>query len=247
MKRILGSFARLLVLLLSVVLLVACSSTGSSAPDVPTVAPPPRPGSSDAAAVDPLDASDGGAVADAGRPSKAAACTGTFGNALTSSFGRADGTVLAVVTPADQQCPRPNSDHVVLEITMAGKAYRMVINVQSDFAGDVRVRMGELSHALPAPAWQEGWHTGVALDYANTLGAHSTSGFTPYDLQALVGKISDALTIGDKVSVYAWSSGGDSAHKIHRNAEPSSDGAIVTNANGPNPKFLLFHFDQQAF
>lgn len=239
MKRIFGSFCLLL--------LVACSSTGSSAPAVPTVAPPESPDPPAAGSVDPSDAGDGAvSLADSGG-SKAAACTGTFGSALTNSFGRADGTVLAVVTPADQQCPRPNSDHVVLEITMDGKAYRMVINVQSDFAGDIRVRMGEVSHALPAPAWQEGWHTGVALDYANTLGAHSTSGFTPYDLQALVGKISDALTIGDKVSVYSWSSGGDSAHKVHRNAEPSSDGAIVTGANGPTPKFLLFHFDQQTF
>src|SRR4051794_34872783 len=49
---------------------------------------------------------------------KSAGCASTFGSALTSAFGRIDGTVLAVVKPIDTQCAMPNNDHLVLEVTM---------------------------------------------------------------------------------------------------------------------------------
>ena len=186
-----------------------------------------------------LDASGGDA-------SKSAKCASSFGTALTAGFGRADGVVLAVLTPADQQCPRPNRDHVIVQITMAGKAYRMVVNVQSDFGPDLRVRLAQLNAPLPAPAWSEGWHTGVALDYPTSLNVHNAS-FVPYEMNALVARIADAVTIGDRVSFYTWTSGGDSAHKVHRNPDPSADGAIVMGAGGPSPTWLLFHFDGQTF
>src|SRR5262249_7095216 len=80
----------------------------------------------------------GGAASDGGPIDKAANCAATFGQALTSSFGRIDGAVLAVVKPSDTQCPLPNSDHVILQVTMNGEAYRLVVNVQSDF-GDPQV------------------------------------------------------------------------------------------------------------
>lgn len=184
---------------------------------------------------------DGGTTVD-----KAAACASMFGDALTNAFGRADGTVLAVVQPEDTQCPLPNNDHVILQITMNGAAYRMVINIESSF-GDPNVRYLEMEHALPAPAWAEGWHTGLTLDYVNDLGLHTTSsGFTPHPLAELSGIVTDAITIGQKVSVYTTSSGGSSAHKIHRN-EGKTDGAIVLDPDSAHPKMLLFHFANQTF
>lgn len=183
--------------------------------------------------------------ADAGPIDKAAACAATFGESLTNAYGRLDGTVLAVVQPKDTQCPLPNNDHVILQVTMNGEAYRMVINIQSSF-GDPNVRYLALDHALPPPAWSEGWHTGIALDYVADLGLHTTSPFTPHPLAELSQVITDAITIGQKVSVYATSSGGDSAHKVHRN-EGKTDGAIVLDPDSAKPKMLLFHFANQAF
>jgi hypothetical protein len=51
---------------------------------------------------------------------KAATCASSFGNALTAAFGRLDGTVRAVVPPAHPTCPRPNSDHLILEVDSGG-------------------------------------------------------------------------------------------------------------------------------
>ena len=62
---------------------------------------------------------------------KSAACASTFGQSLTNAFGRLDGTILAVVFPGNQTCAAPNSTHVVLQVTMGGAAYRMVVNVMS--------------------------------------------------------------------------------------------------------------------
>lgn len=177
-------------------------------------------------------------------PNNAQGCVGQFGQALTSAYGRLDGTVVAVVRPADSQCPQPNSDHVVLEVSMKGSVYRAVINIQSDF-GDPVVGYAIVSHALPAPAFEEGWHTGIFFDYVVDLGVHSNM-FKPIPLTELADAVACSLEIGQKVAVYSFSSGGSSSHKVHRNSA-KQDGAIVVDADGPSPKVLLFRFADQIF
>lgn len=183
--------------------------------------------------------------------SKAAACATTFGSELTAAFGRLDGTVLAVVGPTDSQCTKPNSDHLVVQVLMHGAAYRIVINILSDGRNgtDTKLRYAEIRHALVGDPWSEGWHAPAALDYATSLDAHSTAGFTPYEMVDLVRAVSDRLVLGAKVSAYATSSGGafaDSAHLVHRNGY-SRDGALVVDPDSASPLFLLFHFDGQTF
>ncbi|WP_206079653.1 hypothetical protein [Polyangium spumosum] len=187
----------------------------------------------------------GGAGGAGGGPvDKAKDCADTFGDALTDAFGRVDGTVLAVVKPTDTQCAMPNDDHVVVQVLMDGKVYRMVVNVQSSF-GDPDVRYLETSHVLPGPAWAEGWHTGISLDYATDLGVGAEA-FAPFDLPTLSDVIADAIPLGAKISVYAHSSGGASAHKVHRNSG-AEDGLIVLDPEGAAPKMLLFRFANQVF
>jgi hypothetical protein len=65
-------------------------------------------------------------------------------------------------------------------------------------------------------------------------------------MTALSEQIDAAIDLGKQVSVYSWSSGGPSAHKIHRNGA-NGDGAIVVDPSGPKPKWLLFHFANQTF
>lgn len=176
---------------------------------------------------------------------KAANCASEFGDALTEDFGRADGFVLAVVKPTDTQCPTFNDDHVVLEILIDDEVYRMVINVLSDSADpDVRFRIVE--HSLPGPPWAEGWHAPGQFDYVVNLDVHSDEGFTPLPMAELSDRIADEITIGDKISVYATSSGNPSStHLIHRNPT-YHDGAIVLSPDR-SPRFLLFHFENQSF
>ena len=192
-------------------------------------------------------AGGGGSAPDAGPPiDKAKDCADTFGDALTAGFGRIDGTVLAVVKPSDTQCAMPNDDHVILQVTMNGAVYRMVINVESTFGSDPRVSIAEVDKPLSDPPWSEGWHLGVQFDYVQTLGIHYDI-FTPYSLTELSDKIADAITLGSKVSVYAHTSGGASAHMIHKNSAMFEDGAVVLDAASASPRYLLFRFDDQAF
>ena len=100
-------------------------------------------------------------------------CADTFGDVLTDSFGRVDGTVVAIVEPGNTRCVAPNSDHVIVQVELDGAVYRMVANVQSDGV-DPEIRVRAIDAALPAPAFAEGWHTGVAFDYATDLATHST-------------------------------------------------------------------------
>ncbi|MFO0755578.1 MAG: hypothetical protein U0359_03765 [Byssovorax sp.] len=188
----------------------------------------------------------GGSGGGGGAPvDKAKDCASTFGDALTNSFGRLDGTVLAVVQPSNPTCAQPNGTHLVLQVLMGGAAYRMVVNVKSD-SGDPDVYYQALPHAMPAPAWADGWHTGVGLDYANDLGVHADASFTQHTMLELVQIVTDAISLGSKISVYATSSGGASAHLVHRNGS-NHDGAIVIDPDGASPTMLLFHFDNQSF
>ena len=177
------------------VIVAACGSSAGSPDAAPADAPPPP---------------------DAG---KDAACASTFGQALTNAFGRLDGTVVAVVPPGDQRCAQINSDHLVLQLSMNGDVYRMVVNVLPD-SGDPMIRMRTLDAPMPAPAFAEGWHTGILLDYPTSLAVHSTDAeWQPLSLDQATAMISDAITLGSPVAVYATSTGGtkaDSAHLVHR-------------------------------
>lgn len=178
---------------------------------------------------------------------KAASCAAMFGTALTNSFGRVDGTVKAVVPPGHPTCPMPNGTHLVVQVTVAGQAYRMVTNVLSD-SGDPRVFLHELDAPLAGPAWAEGWHPGYQLDYASTL--HVTSDqFVPHDMTTTVEMVTERIALGAKISVYATSSGGanaSGAHLIHRNLT-NADGAIVIGPETASPHWILFRFDEQTF
>lgn len=170
-----------------------------------------------------------------------------LGKMLTSSFGRLDGTVLAVVKPTDTGCYLPNDDHVVLQVLWNGLAYRMVINVQSSF-GDPDVFYAVHGGAPGGLVWEEGWHPGVTLDYVSDLGVKAAQGeFKQLPLLELSDAIADEIALGQKVSVFGTSDGyPSSAHKIHRNGG-GEDGAIVLDPDSASPRTLLFHFANQSF
>jgi hypothetical protein len=184
-------------------------------------------------------ASEGGGGATA--VDKAKDCASQFGDALSDSFGRLDGTVVAVVAPEDTECPLVNDDHLVLQVAMNGAVYRMVVNITD-------VAFAQKSAALLGPAWSEGWHTGLTLEYPTDLDVHSPE-FQQLALPAMIETISAGIELGAPISVFAVSSGGEfasSAHLIHRN-DNNSDGAIVLAPDSENPSYLLFRFASQSF
>jgi hypothetical protein len=172
---------------------------------------------------------------------KAALSTDTFGDSLTDSYGRVDGTVLAIVAPSDTECPLVNDDHLVIEVIMQEEAYRMVVNIDD---------IGYAEHDAPliGPPFAEGWHTNVTLEYPTDLGVHSNQ-FAAHSLEELVTIVSDQIEIGAPIAIYAVSSGGEyasSAHLIHRN-NSQPDGAIALDPNAASAHYLLFRFDNQQF
>lgn len=191
---------------------------------------------------------DAGPV-DAGPVDKSAGCVGTFGALFTNASGRVDGTLTAVVRPVDTHCPLFNDDHVVLQVRFGGAEHRVVVNVQSSF-GVPEVRFATLPHALVGPAFSEGWHPGVPLDYPRDLGLHAGQApFSPLAFQPLIDEVARLMVVGRPIAIHATSSGGDradSAHKIHRNGF-DQDGAIVLEPTSAQPTYLLFHFENQGF
>jgi hypothetical protein len=223
-------------------LVVACSSDDGAADTGRT----PDAGAPDVAAETQSPADAGEDTAPSGT------CASTFGAALTEGFGRLDGIVYAVQKPSDLGCVMPDKNHLILQVLMEGAVYRMVVNLESDVGGaDTKLRFASFPHALPPPEFVEGWRTGIPLDYAGVLGAHSgDGGFTALTLDEAVLRIVAEVKVGDPVSVYGFTAAGQgaSADRVHRDdSGKNEDGAIVVGPTSASPKFLLFHFAAQTF
>lgn len=210
----------------ALLLLVACGGGSSETPD-PDSAPPADSAPPDVMHLD-----------------KSAGCVGNFGNALVDGHGRLDGTVVAVLAPGNTTCPRPNNDHLILEVRMGGDVYRMVAAVESSF-GEPKMAFATKAAALKGPAWSDGWHADADLEFVADLGLHRLD-FTPMPMLDLADAITGPITIGAKISVFATvENADDSAHLIHRN-EGTKDGAFVIDPDG-NPLYLVTRFDNQLF
>lgn len=230
MRRLL---APLLLVLASLGSACSSSAVGAAAPDDATA----DAFADETAADAPLET--------AADTSKAGACVDAFGDALPSGYGRLDGTVIAVLAPGEQ-CPMENADHVIVEVLASGAVYRVVVNVLSTSA-DPDVRFGTLDHALPAPTFGDGFHTGVTLDYATDLGLHSNAPpFAPKPMSELGPLVVAKIDVGAKIAAYAQGTTGTSIHKAHRNGG-GKDGALVVDPTGPTPHWLVFHFANQSF
>lgn len=226
-------------------LLVACGSSDDPSSTTPS-------GTDSGTGTDAPQGTDG-ADLDGGADSLAIGrCADQFGTALTEGFGRIDGVVQAVQKPSDTDCAMAEKDRLVVQVLMNGAVYRMVVDIADPGASDMKLRVSAFPHAMPQPDYEEGWHTGVPLDYANILGAHSADGgFVPLTPDDVIAKIAGEVKAGDPVSVYAISGPGQpsGASLVHRNrpARVNEDGAIVVAPTSGAPKFLLFHFDYQTF
>ena len=223
----------------------ACGSSSSSSS-------PGTPVDGDASAADDADSVDASTAADTSvvdaKPDvdKSAPCAKTFGTALTASFGRLDGTVVAVLPPNDQACTAPNATHMIIQVSMGGAVYRMVVDVLSN-QGSPDVLFDEIDAPLAAGAWAEGWHAGAALDYVTTLGVHSPA-FTAMHQADIVAQITSEIDLGAHISVFATATSAepDSAHLVHRNLT-NADGAIVVRPDSATPHYMLIRFGEQVF
>ncbi len=163
------------------------------------------------------------------------ACTGAFGSALTMSFGRLDGYLVAIVPLGNRGCNGDGS-HVHLQVLVQSSVYDVAVNVDGLFH--------EQDLAPPGAAWVEGWHTGVNDTYSS-LGVHASQ-FAASTPAQLAPKVEALLAKANHVSVYATGYGPTGVHLVHFQGR-GNDGMIVINPLSPTAHALMFAFQGDSF
>jgi hypothetical protein len=181
------------------------------------------------------------ASVDDGTPTRRT-CTSQFGNALTTTFGRLDGFLVAIVPPGGGPCNADDS-HVHLQIQVMNQTYDVAVDVANS-AGPDDVHTTTREMALPGAAWSEGWHTGVSVDYIG-FGIHSTDLTLETKAQLTTDIMTDLATV-NHISVFATGYGPDGVHLVHREGS-LHDGLIVTQPLSPTAHLRLFSFSTQTF
>jgi hypothetical protein len=158
-------------------------------------------------------------------------CTTQLGSAITQSYGRLDGYLVAIIPTTQHTCNGDNS-HVHLQVKANGAVYDIAVNVDGFET--------ERDMALPDGAWSEGWHTGITLDYVK-LGLHFAD-FTTTGISTLQQTLENELANANHVSVFGTGyNTHDGAHLIHRNGG-SADGALVIRPLAATPHIFFFRF-----
>jgi hypothetical protein len=218
---------------------VGCGNSGGQAPASVDGAIADDALVHDAPSPDSSDAGDGTPVR---QP-----CTSNFGSALPSSgtFGRLDGYLVAIVPPGSTNGCNDDDSHVHLQIQMNGAIYDIAIDATDGQTHTDDVHTGTLDIAMPSgPAWAEGFHTGVTIDYPS-LGVHSSA--LPLDTKAqIVSAITADLATVNHISIYTTTYGSDGAHLVHRNGS-GHDGVVVSEPLSPTSHLRLFSFSDQSF
>jgi len=167
-------------------------------------------------------------------------CVSSFGNELTQSFGRLDGFLVAIVPVGANNC-NGDSDHVHLQVRMQGEIYDVAVNVGTQGASDAGMAVRDVWLSM---SWEEGWHTGVGLDYAS-LGVHSTD--LPLKPSAQnASELTSSLASVNHISIYATGYGPDGVHLVHRGFG-GRDGLIITDAPSSPGKARMFRVSDQTF
>lgn len=185
-----------------------------------------------------------GPVGPDGPPAREA-CTSTFGTALSTTFGRLDGALVAIVPAGHHGCSG-DADHLHLQVKAGGAVYDIAVTMASTMSGSMpEVFLAEKDAPLANGPWSEGWHAGDKFDYVHNLGLHAAD-FTATPAAALAAKIEQLLSTVNHISVYATGYGPGGGHKVHRNGG-GQDGALVLEPTSATPHVLAFHFSTQSF
>jgi len=230
-----------------------CTDTNSNAADFTPAAPAPRTsrtatapcsgGASDAGVADSATGSPDATTSGDGTPVRLP-CTGSFGSAMSATYGRLDGILVSIVNLNGSSTCRGDNNHLHLQVQVNGGIEDIAVNTAST-TGNPDVDFRTVNAPLAGAAWSAGWHTGAQLDYASTLGVSSGS-FTEETPTQLPAIIDSLLANANHVSIFTTGFDATGGHLIHRQGG-NHDGAIVINPLSSSPTYLLFHFTTQTF
>jgi hypothetical protein len=167
-------------------------------------------------------------------------CTNSYGTALTKTFGRLDGILVAIVPPGGSSCNADN-DHLHLQVEANGATYDVAVNINGS-PDDVRTTTRDLP--LPGPVWDEGWHTGLPISYPS-MGVHAGDLTTRTSAQLVSDLMADLSTV-NHISIFAIGYGPEGAHNVHRN-DFNHDGLVITEPLSTPAHARLFSFSTQTF
>jgi hypothetical protein len=193
----------------------------------------------DDAAVDVNVGPDAVIHVDDGAPTRVA-CINPNGTEITQNFGRLDGFLVAIVPAGASNC-NGDSDHVHLQVKVHGKIYDAAVNVGTQGASDAGMLTKDV---WLGTTWEEGWHTGVAIDYI-AMGVHSNDvPIKPSSQNA--SELINSLSTANHISIFGTGYGSDGVHLIHRNFG-GRDGLVITDPLSAPVKARLFNFSNQTF
>jgi hypothetical protein len=171
-------------------------------------------------------------------------CSKVFGTALSASYGRLDGTLVAIVPPGGGGGCNADADHVHLQVQANGAVYDVAVNVNPITAGD---QVHTTTRDLPLPGglpWTEGWHTGVANDYT-AFGVHAADLAATSKAQLTTDLMNELATV-NHITIFATGYGPDGVHLVHRNGN-GRDGLVITQPLSTPAHARLFSFTTQNF
>jgi hypothetical protein len=180
-----------------------------------------------------------------GPPPPPGPCTDRFGHALTTSFGRLDGTIVALVPPAPPRTARCKSDehHLHLQLEVDTETYDVAVPLGDPAVEDMYFL--ETTALVPGGRWRGGWAPGQRLDYVGAFRVHAED-FRPLSRDELLQKLQMDLSVKRHVSVWATGYGPGGAHMVHRD-RGQHDGTIALDPDSARSRFLLFRFARQRF
>jgi hypothetical protein len=243
------------------VVLAACGGSTTKSSEVPKFDATPST-TADAGHTPPADAGRDTSTStthDTGGPAPAAdtggaaprnsSCTPTnqqTGTAVTTSYGRLDGTLVYIVGAGQGQQCNGDDSHVHLQVEVSGEVYDVAVDIGK--APNDEVGMYQETLAVPGGAWSEGWHGSDSLVYPS-IGVHSTS-FVTADPDTIASQIEAALASTTDISIFCTGyTQGNGCHDVHYEKKSSGevDGAIIVNPTAATSPILFFRFTSDSF
>ena len=205
---------------------LGCSPTvGTTAPD-PVDSDVPETAADTDVAVDstPLDA-----ATDGGPKVRRLPCVDRGGLAADlplDVFGALEGELVSLVPPGNKACPS-DSDHLHLQVDVAGKRYDVAITIDSSTGGTpIALITKDLAPTTSPPGW-----SAAGFDFPKDLGIPSADFVSMTKLQLLT-KLQTELASVSFVSIHGHSyTDGTGLHNIHRNGG-GHDGVILVRGGG---------------
>jgi hypothetical protein len=169
-------------------------------------------------------------------------CTNNFGSALSTTHGRLDGTLVALVTPSTHSC-NSDSSHLHLQMLVNGSVYDVAVNLDTYWLEE-DMPIGNLG---TVGAFSEGWHANAILNYAGApLNLHQSMFTVPPSQNALMSLLEDALANANHLAIFATGYGPTGIHDVHYRGG-GEDGAIVVDPLASTSHVFFFCFNNDSF